>query len=860
VAVIRGLWSGGCAALLACLAVLPAQAQNRGPRALITAPIDARTLTVLRGNTRPEATPANDRGRLSDTEPLTHLQLLLNRPPESARALAQYIDSLHDRASPNYRRWLTPVQIAQRFGPAAADIAAVTEWLRSQGFTVNAVAPSGMIIDFSGNAGQVTSAFHTEMHHYALNGVLHLANASDPQLPSALAPAVHGIVSLHDFFPRPLSVPRVQYTVAGSPTLFLLAPADLATIYSMTAPFGAGLTGAGQTIAVVEDSDIYSANDWSTFRSTFNLTGYTSGTLVQTHPPPASGGSNCTDPHVLSNGDDGEATLDTEWASAAAPGATIEVASCRNTATTFGGLIALQNLIDAATPPAIISISYGECEALQGAPGNAAFATAYEQAVAEGVSVFVAAGDEGAAGCDAKLTNATHGIAVNGMASSPFNVAVGGTDFGDTYAGSETSYWSSSNSASYASALTYVPEIPWNDSCVGALLASFEGFGVGYGSNGFCNSLAKNSAFLTTAAGSGGPSGCATGAPTVSGVVSGSCAGNAKPSWQSGVAGIPADGVRDLPDVALFSGNGLWAHYYVYCWSDPNQKSAAPCSGAPSTWAGAGGTSFAAPILAGVQALVNQASGAVQGNPNYIYYRLASIQAGSGLNCNATNGNAIDPACIFHDITQGDMAVNCTGGNNCFLPSATYGQLSTSNSISAPAYSASAGWDFATGLGSVNVANLINAWNASDLSLSGTATQLSGGLLSFSLKVTDNGPQNASAVTVTSALAAGMALVSASSSVGCSQSGQTLTCTPGALALGSATTLTVVIQPGNSSASQLSFLAQSSGGEVDPADGTLSFALNTAGQVPDTDGPLPPWAFACLGLLLAAMATRRRSA
>jgi uncharacterized repeat protein (TIGR01451 family) len=860
VAVIRGHWFGGCAALLACLSVLPALAQNLSARALITAPIDARALTVLRGNTRPEATAANDRGRVADTEPLPHLQLLLNRPGESARALARYIDSLHDRTSPNYRKWLTAAQIAQRFGPPAADITAVTGWLRSQGFTVNAVAPSGMSVDFSGNAGQVTGAFHTEMHRYAVNGVLHLANASDPQLPTALAPAVRGIVSLHDFFPRPLSVPRVQYTVAGSPTFYLLAPADVATIYSMTAPFAAGLTGAGQTIAVVEDSDIYSANDWSTFRSTFNLSGYTSGTLEQTHPMPASGGSNCTDPHVLSNGDDGEATLDAEWASAAAPGATIEVASCRNAATTFGGLIALQNLIDAAVPPAIISISYGECEALQGATGNAAFATAYEQAVAEGVSVFVAAGDAGAAGCDAKMTNATHGIAVNGMASSAFNVAVGGTDFGDTYAGSEASYWSGSNSATDESALSYVPEIPWNDSCAGALLASFEGYAAGYGSNGFCNSIAKSSAFLTTAAGSGGPSGCATGAPTVSGVVSGSCAGNAKPAWQSGVAGIPADGVRDLPDVALFSGNGLWAHYYVYCWSDPNQKSAASCSGAPSTWAGAGGTSFAAPILAGVQALINQASGAAQGNPNHVYYRLASIQAGSGLNCNATNGNAIDSACIFHDVTQGDMAVNCTGSNNCFVPSGTYGQLSTNDATSAPAYAAGAGWDFATGLGSVNVANLINAWNDSDISLSGTAAGLPAGLLSYSLTLTDNGPQNAGGVTLTSSLPAGMSLVTAGSSAACMQAGQTLTCTVGVLSLGATANLTVVIQPGNSSASQLSFLAHSSGGEVDPADGSLTFALNTAAQAADSDGPLPPWAVASLGLLLAALASRTRSA
>jgi uncharacterized repeat protein (TIGR01451 family) len=836
--------------------VLPAQAQNRTARPLITAPIDSRTLTVLRGNSRPEATPANDRGRVPGSQLLPHLQLLLNRSAESARALAQYIDALHDRGSTNYRKWLTPVQLAQRFGPAAADVSAISGWLASEGFSVNAVSPGGMVIDFSGNAGQVASAFHTELHRYSVNGVMHMANASDPQLPAALAPAVRGIVSLHDFFPRPLSVSRVQYTTSGG--LTLVAPADLATIYSLAGPFAAGLTGQGQTIAVIEDSDIYSANDWSTFRSVLGLSSYTTGTLVQAHPAPSNGGSNCSDPHVLGNGNDGEATLDTEWASAAAPGATIEVASCRDAGTTFGGLIALQNLLDASTgPPAIISISYGECEALQGATANAAFATAYEQAVAEGVSMFVSSGDEGAAGCDAKASNAIHGIAVNGMASSAYNVAVGGTDFGDTYAGSVLSYWSTGNTAAYGSALSYVPEIPWNDSCAGGLLVSYEGYGTGYGSNGFCNS-SNGAGYVTTAAGSGGPSGCASGAATQSGVVSGSCSGNAKPSWQSGVAGIAADGVRDLPDVALFSGNGLWGHYYVYCWSNPKQSEASPCTGAPSGWSGGGGTSFAAPILAGIQALINQASGGRQGNPNYIYYRLASIQTGDGLNCNAGNGNAINSNCIFHDVTQGDMAVNCTGSINCFVPSGTYGQLSTSNATSAPAYAATAGWDFATGLGSVNVANLINAWNASDLSLTGTAAQLSGGLLSYSLTVTDNGPQNASAVSVSSLLPAGMSLVSPSSSAGCSQSAQMLTCTVGSVALGGAATLTVVIQPGNSSASQLSFLAQSAGVEVDPGDGSLNFALNSSQQSSDSDGPMPPWAIATLGLLLTGLANRWR--
>ncbi len=242
--------------------------------------------------------------------------------------------------------------------------------------------------------------------------------------------------------------------------------------------------------------------------------------------------------------------------------------ACASTRTTFGGLIALQNLVNGSAPPPIVSISYGECEAENGAGSNAAFSFLYQQAVTEGISVFVAAGDEGAASCDAGATGATHGIGVSAYASTPYNVAVGGTDFGDTAAGTTSAYWNAANSATYASALSYIPEIPWNDSCASALLATHFGFSTVYGSSGFCgSSTAKQAQFLVVAGGSGGPSGCATGTPASTGVVGGTCKGYTKPSWQAGVTGIAADGVRDMPDVSLFAADGVWGHYYVDCWS-----------------------------------------------------------------------------------------------------------------------------------------------------------------------------------------------------------------------------------------------------------------------------------------------------
>jgi subtilase family serine protease len=701
------------AASVAALVIfaLPTNAQNISANRtgrLITEEINESNMVTLHGNVRSEANALNDRGAVADDLVMDHLLLQLQRSPEQEAALEKLIDEMHTKGSSNYHRWMTAPQFSEKFGVSKEDVEKITGWLAAQGFHVNVAYPA--LIDFSGTAGQVHTAFRTSIHNLDVNGASHIANMTDPQIPAALAPAVVGIVSLNDFRPHPMHRMHKDYTfTSGGDTFQAVVPADLATIYNLNPLFSAGTSGQGQTVVVIEDTNLFSTADWTTFRSTFGLSSFTAGSLTTVHPAPPSGRNNCTNPGT--NGDDGEAVLDAEYASAAAPSATIELASCEDTRTTFGGLIAIQNLInESATPPAIMSISYGECEAENGASANAAFNSAYQQAVTEGVSVFVSAGDEGAASCDANEAKATHGIAVSGFASTQYNVAVGGTDFGDTFAGSNSTYWNTTNTPTFESAKSYIPEIPWNDSCASVLLATFEGFATTYGTSGFCNST-TGEGFLTTASGSGGPSGCATGAASTSGVVSGTCKGYAKPSWQTGVVGIPADGVRDLPDVSLFASNGLWGHYYVFCWSDTREGGTA-CTGAPSGWSGAGGTSFASPILAGIQALVNQKQGARQGNPNAVYYKLAATEYGAGgsTSCNSTNGNTVGSTCIFYDVTQGDMDVNCTGTHNCYRPSGTNGVLSTSDTSYLKAYGTTTGWDFATGIGTVNATNLVNNW------------------------------------------------------------------------------------------------------------------------------------------------------
>ena len=692
-----------------------AQAEPAGVAApQIVKPVGDSSLVTLAGNTRSEASSQYDRGLVSDQMPLEHLQLVLKRPAATEIALEQLIDSQTNRSSPNYHKWLTADEFGQRFGVAQQDIATITEWLAAHGFSVEAVLPSRMVIEFSGTAGDVREAFHTEIHNLDVNGVHHIANMSDPKIPAALAPAVEGIASLNDFRPHPLYKLHKNYTFgtdscypinsegSGGPC-YAVVPADLAKIYNFTAAFKAGITGLNQTVVVIEDTDVYNTADWTTFRTTFGLSKYSSGTFTQIHPQ---GSLTCTDPGV--NGDSGEAILDAEYSSAAAPDAAIDLASCSDTDTNFGGLIALANLLAGTPLPQTVSISYGECEAENGAAQNKLFSDTYEQAVGEGVSVFVSSGDEGAASCDADRANATHGIGVSGLTSSPYDVSVGGTDYGDAYANEISTYWSSKNSKDYGSALSYVPEIPWNDSCASQLIADYySGSTITYGSTGYCNAGNDHSNFITTASGSGGPSGCATGKASVSGVVSGTCKGWPKPSWQAGFVGISKDKVRDIPDISLFAANGVWSHYYIFC-----DSQGGGCSGAPSGWDGAGGTSFSSPIMAGVMALVAQKTGQSLGDIHSTLYSLAAAEYGQkgDAKCVSTLGNKVSSSCVFYDVSEGDMDVNCTGANNCYLPSGTYGVLSKKDKKYKMAYGSATGWDFATGIGTVNVANLVNAW------------------------------------------------------------------------------------------------------------------------------------------------------
>jgi hypothetical protein len=710
-------------------------AENATP--LLTAPVIESQRVKLAGNTPPAALQAqNDRGAVQSSLRLDHLLLVLKGGAQAEAALQKLIDDMHDpSATAEYHRWLTPQQLGASFGLASQDLEVIKGWLLSHGFSINRVYTNGLVIDFAGTAAQVHEAFHTEIHQLVLaNGESHISNMSDPEIPAALASAIQGVASLHDFFPRAHSIPlgsvsydhvsnawnpRFNIKIDGS-VFHTLAPYDFATIYNLLPLWKQGFTGKGVTIAAVEDSNLLHPNDWQDFRQTFGLTKFKHGTFRQIYP-------GCSNPGQ--NGDETEAALDVEWSSAAAPDAHIELSACANSATTSGLDLAILGLID-FEPPDIITDSYGLCETITGAAEIALENREAQLATAEGTTFFIAEGDYGADQCaPVEPTNyATNGINGGDNTASAYAVDVGGTDFmaqynSDAHGIPLGNYWNAKNDpTTKASARSYIPEIPWNDGCTSRLIYSDPvngGYSQSYGAKGFCNSPAGQN-FLIDVAGAGGPSSCFTGAPSIAGVVSGTCKGNPKPKYQLGVPGVPDDGLRDQPDVSLFAADGVWGSFYLECMSDTSQGGAVCTVQNDAIVQGGGGTSFAAPAMAGIQALINQKFGR-QGDANYVYYALAREQFRhlhtEACDASKTNGQLPASSCVFHDVTRGDIDIPCGRNSDgkfydCHGASGStiVGELSKTDSRDEPAYLAHPGYDFATGLGSVDALSLFDAW------------------------------------------------------------------------------------------------------------------------------------------------------
>lgn len=761
--------SASIAAALAGTSPLLAQSADlagAGELPRVTQTVSNASLYTIPKTRLPLVSRATASTAMAGTVKMNHLQLILKPSALRQQAMDTLIAELHQPGSAQFGHWLTPQQFGEQFGVVDADVNAVTAWLTAQGFTVNNVYPNRTQIDFSGTVAQVNQAFHTQENIYTIDGAKHLSNASQIGIPAALAPVVAGVMGLNDFHATPLAkkpkvarwnalqkgfIPNAPASKApkgisqalpfDGGTLRGLVPNDMSTIYNVRTLRGNGVTGTGVTIAVVEDGDMVPA-DWDNFVGVFNLGQY-GGSFSQINPTPPSGTNNCVDPDAAYGftDDDTETVLDAEWATAIAPGAHVEVASCADfyiendtvytpTSNFFGGVfVAATNLVNQSSGrPDIISASYGAGEFLTDATSKTGIDLMWAQADAEGISVFVSSGDSGSNpsfnGNVINGANGNTGVDANSFATSPHDTAVGGTDFADYIEGTTSEYFAATPSVVGGSALSYVPEITWNTSCGNGVAAKALGFDSAVA---YCQNYLKydpNGDYLTSEAGSGGPS-----------------AVDAKPAWQRQVYNAAKDQSRDVPDVSLFGGSWGDHTWAIVC------EAAYPCT--PSftgQTALEAGTSLSAPMFAGIQALMDQGLHARglpldQGNAAPTLYALAAQEFGGATGtppatlaaCDADNGTAGTADCVFHNVTSGSNSTQCIEVQprynfttyNCYF----YGsvdsddeQVGLTSSVYSPtsytatnkAFPAQPGWSFANGLGSVNATNLLIAWRAFD--------------------------------------------------------------------------------------------------------------------------------------------------
>ncbi len=661
-----------------------------------------------------------DQGLAPPETRLEQMVLVLRPDADQQKALDELVAAQQDPASPEYQQWLTPETFGERFGLSQTDLDQVVNWLQASGFEVEPVAPSRRVVVFSGTAGQAAQAFHTEIHTYAVRGVQHHANATPPEIPVALAEVVQGVVSLHDFHTQPQhsrlrAEAQIKPDYSASDGSHYVAPGDFATIYDVKALYSNSTDGTGQSIAVIGRTNI-SLSDVQTFRSSMGLPA-NNPTIVL----------NGKDPGIVSSDEEAEAILDTEWAGAVAPKAAVKLVVSASTASTDGIVLSSQYIVNQNVAP-VVTLSFGNCELAMGTSGTQFWNSLWQQAAAQGMTVLVASGDSGAAGCDDPSgSKALYGDSVNGLCSSPYSTCVGGTQFSDT--ANPGQYWTPTNGGSYTSALSYIPEAVWNQSA----------------------SLSGGSGLW---AGGGGAS-----------VV------YSKPSWQAG-KGVPADGKRDVPDVALNA--SVHDAYLIYM---------------GGYFYLVGGTSASTPSFAGLMALAAQHTAARLGNVNPALYSFATRQAGGG-------------AAVFHDVTTGNNSV----------PGAT-------------GYNATAGYDLASGLGSVDAALLVNNWSAATTQT--PSFQLSATPTTVPVKA---GATGTSTVHVTPAGGFNSAVALSASGL---PSGVTAGFSPATIPAGSTSSTLTLTATSKAASGTFTFNVSATGGGVSQSlslqttvSGTCSYAIN----------------------------------
>jgi pseudomonalisin len=661
--------------LAVCAFTAPAQAQNadRVPQSFDQAPT-----VVLPGHHPLWASPANDLGALNPNQTIDNLTMVLARSPEQQKAFDQFMEDQQNPGSPNYHRWLTAPEVGQQFGFTDHDIAAISNWLTSQGLHIRFVTPDKVLIAFGGSAANIGRAFGTQMHSYNVHGESRISVDSDPKVPFALAPVITAVRGFFTIQERSQHVSRIENAIGPNITLsegdYVIGPADFAVIYDLPST----LTGSGVTIGIVSESrtnfadfEQYSSflgatlnNPTEIIPSAAPFDGVDPGAAYTSQPSCATTNPNtCSDAVNEQLSLQSEATLDVTRAGTIATGATIKLiaATFEQTGPSEGVLTDAEYLAETTPAPAqIMSISFGSCESEAGASGVDTWNSLFQTAAAAGYSIFVSSGDSVAAGCDQSFSPpppSPEAISPNSICSPQYMTCVGGTEFND--ASDPDTYWSTTNGGGYESALSYIPEGAWNDP--------------GDATDGF------------EVAGTGG--GVSSVIPT--------------PTWQTGTGVPAAKAGRYTPDIAFTA--SLHDGYFG-CLASSGGSCVSGPQGIPFIeW---GGTSAAAPDMAGITALLDQKLGTAQGNLSPEIYTLAKN----------------DPS-VFHDVT-----VTSSGVSGCSVDTASMCNNSAPSATSLTGgeagYLVQAGYDEATGWGSLDVSTFIADYTSSTSTITPTVTAL----------------------------------------------------------------------------------------------------------------------------------------
>jgi subtilase family serine protease len=643
-----------------CFATL-AMAQSAN---LVQGPVNAAQRAVLAGHHPAWANAQNDAGAVPSDLAIEHVTVLLNRPPQLEQAYKQFLQDQQNPASPDYHHWLTPIEIGQRFGASMHDIEAVKAWLVSQGLRVDAISNSHDRITFSGPASAFAAAFGAEMHYYTVSGDNRISVNTDPQIPIGLKNVIRSISGLYTVKAHPQHIS----TIGSRSSPHFKGDADVTSNPDFTLGAGnyvifpsdfaviynlngitGGINGTGETIAIIGRSGVCAA-DITNFASVADVTANLPNTIV----PPlgiSPPAPDCTD-GTGASGDQGEATLDVTRSGSIAQGAALDLVVSADSNTVDGIGVAATYVVDTPPSPApkIMSISFGSCETENGSSGVDFWDSLFTQAAGEGISVFVSSGDSAAAGCDDSFSTPP--------ASQSLSInAICSSSYATCVGGTEfadftdpSQYWSSTNGG-----------------------ASGTESALSYIPEGAWNEPYNSSNQLQVAGSGGG----------VSIYI-------ATPTWQVGT-GVPGSAGRYVPDVAFSASQH---DGYFGCLAGGGGSCVNSGSGIP--FVEFAGTSAAAPDMAGITALLNQQEGSAQGQLNPTLYSLA-----------ATTSNA-----VFNDVTVASSGVTgCVVTTPSMCNNSTAGPNTLTGGLSG--YLVNAGYDEATGWGSINVANLLTNWTSS---------------------------------------------------------------------------------------------------------------------------------------------------